>query len=223
MPRQLDATMTFDDLEDEVLFTEAAVKADPDAADLAPKVDGWLAQVAAARAAALDVRRLSVAADATRIVANARLDAACTRFGDSLLVSVGKDRTAAKWKTFFSETVSSFIRQALDKQVTTVKGWLSITGEPVLEQHRAELTKWATAAGAAIEATQGVAPKRGIVWQQREALSESLTRERDGLHDALAQRGREKGLARDWADLFFRVESRPSKRATVPPALTASA
>jgi len=39
-------------------------------------------------------------------------------------------------------------------------------------------------------------------------MARDLTRERDGLDDALSARARERGLPREWPDLFFRVQSR---------------
>jgi hypothetical protein len=50
MPRQLDAVMTRDDFEGEILFTRAALQADPDASDLSATTDGWLGRVDAVRA-----------------------------------------------------------------------------------------------------------------------------------------------------------------------------
>jgi hypothetical protein len=43
MPRQIPLTITFDDAKDEILFTTATLKADPDAKELLPMTDGWLA------------------------------------------------------------------------------------------------------------------------------------------------------------------------------------
>src|SRR5690349_5453945 len=129
--------------------------------------------------------------DAARAVANVRLDRACVGFGDSLLAAVKKDRTSARWKQFFRDlAVSQFIRQALDRQVSTVRGWLGASQDPVLEQHRAELERWSKVAEAALEQTRGSSAVRGEAWVAREELAEGLTRERDGLRDALAARAR---------------------------------
>lgn len=216
MARALDANTTFDDHEDEAMFTIAAIQADPDAADLLPMTTTWLPQITTARANALTMRQQAANADALRIVANGRLDAACVAFGDSLYAAVQKDRASARWKTFFSETVSSFVKQGLDRQVKMVKGWLGLT-DTALDAHRSALTKWSDAAADAQVKTAAVGSARGQVWQQREALGDALTRERDGLHAALGQRARDRNLPRDWPDLFFRVQ-RSSDRSEQAPA-----
>lgn len=218
MARLLDVNTTHDEHEEEATFTMAALEADPDAVDLLPMTSTWLAQIAASRANALSTRQQVAKADALRIVSNARLDAACTAFGDSLYTAVQKDRASARWKTFFSETVTAFVKQALDRQVKLVKGWLALT-DPTLDIHRAALSKWADAAADAQVKTAAAGSARGQMWQQREALAESLTRERDGLHAALGQRARERNLPRDWPDVFFRVQ-RSSQRPEPTPTST---
>jgi hypothetical protein len=77
MPAKIVATDTFDTIENEVLFTQAALKADEDAADLAPEVDPWFVLVDEARAKDRLFRASDMEATAGRSVANVRLDAAC--------------------------------------------------------------------------------------------------------------------------------------------------
>ncbi len=211
MPRQLNATSTFDDLEEEALFTIAAIQADPDAADLLPMTSTWLGLISTARASSLSMRQQAATADAQRIIANGRLDTVCVAFGDALFAAVGKDRASARWKTFFSEPVSSFVKQALDRQIKTVKGWLGLPSDAALEPHRPALQKWVDAAAQAQVKTAEVAGLRGLVWQQREALADALTRERDGLASALGERARERGLQRGWHELFFLVRRDASR------------
>ncbi len=207
MPRKIPVGITFDDAEDEILFTRAALRADPDAEDLLGLTDGWMAAVDGARQKERAAREALLNADARRTVANGRLDVACTAFGDDLWLAVGRDRTAARWRQFFAQSVSRFIRQALSRQVATVQSWLGAT-DPALSPHRTTLERWAQAAADALVATRGTALVRGESWQAREEMADELTRERDGLWMALASRARERGLPRDWPDLFFRVEAR---------------
>jgi hypothetical protein len=47
MPPKLDADLTFEALEDQVLFTIAAIEGDQDAADLLGMTAKWLAQISA--------------------------------------------------------------------------------------------------------------------------------------------------------------------------------
>lgn len=103
-----------------------------------------------------EAREAQSDADAARKVANTRLDRACERFADELLLAVDKDRTAARWVQFFHVPVSKFVRQALNKQVERVQGWLR-SKDPVLETHRKSLETWVGASDAALQQTAGVA------------------------------------------------------------------
>ena len=205
MPRLMEASATFDALEDEILFTRAALQADERAASLLESTTSWLSLLDDARAQDRTLREKVANATAARVVSNASLDAATTAFGDSLLLAVGKDRSTSRWTGFFKEPVSRFIQQGLSSQVSTVLSWLRSASDPVLETHRAELTKWATAAEAALEQTQDLTTLRTQNWQRREALALTLTQERDRLHAALQELARKNALARDWPDLFFLV------------------
>lgn len=205
MPKQIDADTTFDDIEDEILYTQAALKADEDAEDLLSHTDDWLGMVDDTRVQDREVRRADCDAEAARVVANGRLDGYCTSFGDELYLDCGKDRKSARWRLFFSLPVGRFIRQRFSKQVATVFGWFeAVPDDPLLASHREPLEKWAKRADKAIVATRAVGAKRGQNWVRREELAEDLTRERDALHEALAARARERKLPRSWPDLFFR-------------------
>src|SRR5262245_20978551 len=131
---------------------------------------------------------MSGSPDAARVVANDRLDNACVNFGDDLKSAVKKDLTAPRWLQFFNIAVSKFIRQRLANQVQTVRGWLR-SSDPVLDKHRTALDTWSKAADDALVQTRAVATVRGEAWIAREEMAEDLTRERDGLHDALSARG----------------------------------
>lgn len=220
MPRKISDEITFDDAENEIIFTRAALAADPDAHDLLSMTDDWMKIVDEARQIERKARIAVAEADAQRAVANGRLDQACTRFGDELFLAVDKDTKAARWTKFFSSAVSRFVRQALPKQVQAVKAWIETGSDPVLQKHKKDLTKWCGAASDALTKTRGTAVARGEAWEKREEMAESLTRERDGLHEALAAHARDKGLPRSWPDTFFRVERRggtAKEEETAPP------
>lgn len=210
MPRKIPDDITFDDAEHEVIFTRAALAADPDAEGFLSMTDGWMPIIDEVRTAERKARIAVAEADAQRTVANSRFDQACVRFGDELFIAVGKDKTSPRWTKFFPSAVSRFVRQALPKQVQSVKGWLEAGTDPVLQTHKPELSKWSTAADAALTKTRATAVARGDAWEKREEMADSLTRERDGLHEALAAHARDKGLPRTWPDTFFRVERRGS-------------
>jgi hypothetical protein len=207
MPRKIPPTITLDDAEDETLFTTSTIKADPDARELLPMTAAWLGLIDSARSRDRAARQAQVEADAARIIANDRLDRACVRFGDELYLDVSKDRSSARWLQFFAQSVSKFVRQRLSTQVERVRGWLQ-SSDAIVEAHRGPLDTWSRAAGDALVQTRAVAVARGEARIGREELAEDLTRERDGLHDALSAIARERKLPREWPDLFFRTQGR---------------
>ena len=110
------------------------------------------------------------------------------------------------------------MRQGLARQVATVRGWVEGAKDPVLDEHRDELRRWAEAADKALVDTRGAAAtRRGELWQRREELADTLTRERDSLRDALAELARDKRLPRDWPDVFFRASTRRRSRKDAEP------
>ena len=214
MPRKIRSDWSYDTIEDEILFTVASLAADPDSRDLLALTEGWLSRLDEARTKDRAARQEVTGADALRIVADSRLDRACTSFGDALLLAVDKDSRSPRFRQFFPLPVSSFIRGSLPKQVAKVRAWLG-SEDDALEPHRAELDRWSKAAAEALERTNALALVRGQARIAREQLAYDLTRERDGLHDALSARSRERGLARSWPDLFFRVRSKARPAAEV--------
>lgn len=210
MAAKIDHEMTFDDMEDEVVYTRAALRADPDARDLLPLTDGWMPAVESGRASAREARIAVATAAAERRIANVRLDTACTTFGNELKLEVNNNFDSARWKRFFSGIggmVSRFIRIPFAEQVSRVQGWLTHTGDALLERHREPLTTWSTAAAASIAATKATAQVRGDAAVEREELADLLTRGRDGLEAALVERANERGLPREWPKSFFRVRT----------------
>ena len=57
MAAQIDKAMTFDDMESKILYTRAAVEADPDARDLLAITDGWRSSMRRGRAGVIRGRR----------------------------------------------------------------------------------------------------------------------------------------------------------------------
>ncbi|AKF05034.1 hypothetical protein [Sandaracinus amylolyticus] len=216
MPRKLGSDESLDSLEDEILFTRAALEADEDAADLLTRSDDWLSLVDAARARDRSARIAEASASALRAVANGRLDDACADFGRRLALEA--PRSSARWTRFFDTAPSAWVARALSRQVASVKAWLTISGDALLDAHRAPLARWSDAAQAALDRTAASAQVRGAARVGREELALDLTRERDGLHAALVARAAERGLPRDWPARFFRIEDRRRRRADEDPA-----
>ena len=211
MVRQLSDDFSFDDLEDEILFTRAMLAADPNASDFRTTTDGWLPKVDAARALDREGRTSTMEASALRVVANAYLDGECRGTGRDLAHGLDNVRTSVRWTRIFPTTVNDFVSQPLADQASACVAWLT-TDEPVLAPRREALTRWSTAAQTAIATTQASAQVRGTAMLARETLAEEMTRARDGLARALSARAEERGLPRDYESRFFLQDRRRSKR-----------
>lgn len=207
MARKLTSSLPLDDLEDEILYTRAALKADTTAAALLSLTDSWLPLVDAHRATDRTFREKEADVDAARILANQYLDLACMSFGDGLLMDVNKDREAPRWRQFFADPPSRLVQKALSEQVEVVSGWLALSEgtDPVLDTYRTELTAQSSRASRALVDTRSLTVLRGTVQQERETLVERLTQGRDALRETLGQLAREKSLPRTWPDAFFKT------------------
>ena len=214
MARMITKEFTFDDMENEVRFSRASLKADPDAAMLHPRADSLLGWISAARDKDALARTAVQEASAFRFVANTRLDAACRSFGRDLAHSLSNDRSGARWHRFFRGTVDDFVSQPLADQAAACLAWLTID-EPVLAPHRETIERWAEAAKSALEQTEASGQVRGTAMVAKEQLAEDLTRARDGLAVALATLADEHGFGRNYPDGFF---IREKKRAKTPKA-----
>lgn len=202
MPRAITVDTSMADLKTEVIYTRAGLAADPDAADLVGHTDGWLAGAQALEAQMLENLIERTTMDAERSVANIRLDAGCIHFSDDLLHVVNKDRASVRWRRYFDEMPTRFVRRALAEQVKRVVGWLG-TQDSALEPHRAALTLWSGAAQKALDKEEASKQATAKLNLAREAHAKALTRARDALHRLLAERADERELPRDWADAFF--------------------
>ena len=223
MPSKLGPDTSFDQYEDQVIYTRSALRADPDAADLLSGTDGWFARIDAGRAADREARVAEGEASAARSVTNGRLDDLGRALGRELGAALSGDRQSARWRRLFGGPVDGFVSQPFAAQLSAMKGWLAIAGDAVLDGFRGELERWTTAADAAVSATANSAQVRGAGLVAREQLAEDMTRERDGLHARLVARANERGLARDWPARFFRVAHRrqgPREPAEPAPAST---
>ena len=203
MPRAISPEAPIDALEDEILYTGASLKADPEAQDVAPDFSTlWLQHLDELRKDERAVRAANLETNAQRAIANVRLDARCEHFGDTLLLEVGKDRNSPRWKGFFPVPVSSFVRQPFADQVQQMTGWLS-SSDPALATHLPELTRWLKASKLSLDQDSDLALTRSAHKQRREAFAAAFTEARDALHDQLSSLAREKKLGRLWADAFF--------------------
>jgi len=101
---------------DELEFTEAALSADEETAELAKplleQIELWEAIFKAERQS----RRAVTRAEAVVALRNVKLDAHTTKFGASVLAEASGDRKSPFFRRFFTVAPSAFVRQPLRKQ-----------------------------------------------------------------------------------------------------------
>jgi hypothetical protein len=197
---------------DFLVGVEAALLADSDAADFAPRVaellDGWESATKTLRAG----QRKEAAARAVAGVRDAELDDEVLDFGDDLLRAVGKDRSDSRFRHYFKRPPATFVRVERMSEATTVKSWVGnvkTEPEPEVAAHAEPL---GATAQASIDALDDVAKAAGDRAADRVRVWEAYTKKVDAacelLHADLVKRGQEKGRPKGWADRFFPVQSR---------------
>lgn len=207
-----------EDVLSDLLFTESALAADPDAADFAPvitpHIDGWEVVTRALRAAT----RIEIKTEALAALRDADLDDAVIRFSDDLLRAVGKSSDDPRFRRYFKQSPSRFIRNARLEEAATVKSWISsikVEPEPEVSRHAELLAKAAQASAEALEGTATAAGERASLrvrdWG---SYIRGVDATRDALYADLVKRGQEKKKPRDWAGRFFRTRGRTSKGST---------
>jgi len=216
MPRQIDPDETFESLRDETWFTGARLADEPLAADLFDRTDDWQARIDASERASRALDKDETQTEAARVGGNLVLDAACTDFGDDLLVAVSKDRASPRWRAFFRSSVSDFILQPLSTQAVAVRGWLTDSDDEVLIQHKPVLEVANVRVERAIAREATLALRRATFMQDREALAGFISAQRDVLHADLSTLARANKLPRAWADSFFRSSKGGKKRPVTP-------
>ena len=204
MPRKITERIPLDEIEEEVLFTQAVLAADPDSKDLSIDAEDWLDAVDEMREKERQLRREVAHVEAARMIADNRLNEACNRFGAELTFDTRNDRESPRFRQFFSIPASRLAKMSLSKRVVTVRAWLG-SEDVVLSKHREALETWVNQADQAVVETQRQSLKRKEMQIAREKLAMDLTRKRDSLAESLAERAREKDLDREWSKAFFRT------------------
>lgn len=217
MPRALDSDRP-DDVFEDLVSTEAALGADDDAKDFVPRVaglieGGWEIATRAMR----DSLRTEAAAKAIAAVRDAELDDDVLRFGDALLGAVGKDRLDGRFKRYFKQAPTRFVRIGRLTEATTVQSWvpsIKKEPEPAVAAFADPLAKEAQASLDALSAATTAAGERAStrarVW---DAFVTRADAERALLHADLVKRGQERGRPKGWPDRFFRTVSRSPAKA----------
>ncbi len=194
---------------DELWFTEAALHADPDAADLAPDfdaaIDRWESVAQRERAA----RRGIVRAEAVVSVRDAQLDGTTTRFAGVVLVEAANDRRSSFYRRFFSEAPSTFVTRNLRDQSEQTRDRivpeiLKLSENSLLRRFADPLAAQAKAALQALTSRTKARGENATVVSDVTDWKESVNRLRTTTYAELLKRSAERNLGREWPETFFR-------------------
>jgi hypothetical protein len=195
---------------DELEFTEAALAADPDAADLAPhfqaEIESWDGVFAVERAG----RRKVVRADAVVAVCNTTLDTTTTRFGGAVLLEAGQDRKSPLFRRFFKTSASVLVRTALRKQCEYTRNVILVELAKVdpkspLKSFAVEPENRAKAALDSLDARAKAKGERATSSHEVEEWKEGVNCLRTTTHGELVKRAATHGFGRAWPNTFFRT------------------
>lgn len=194
---------------DELEFTEAALHADPLAAELVPafeeEIAAWPDIFQRQRAA----RRSITRADALVAVLDGGLNRITIRFGGQALVEANQDRKSPAFRRYFPMSPSEFVRSALRKQCERTRDVIVPELEKLPEGStlRAFAAPLLAAAKSAIAALAARAKARGeaaTVGNDIVEWKEGINRLRTTTHAELIKIAAAQNLGRSWPEVFFR-------------------
>jgi hypothetical protein len=199
---------------DDLEYTEAALLASDDTADLAPsfseEIEAWAGTFQKERAARRDVTR----SEAVVSVKNVTLDVTTTRFGVGVLAEA-TDRKSSFFRRFFSVVPSEFVRRPLRKQAeTTLQVVVAEIGKLApdhpLRAFLAPLKTQAQAALDALDARTKAKGARSVSAHEVEEWKEGVNTLRLSTYAELLKRAADGAKGRPWADAFFRADAATS-------------
>ncbi len=195
----------------ELIFTEAALSADPFAATLAAAcsmlINGWFALLKKERESRHDVTR----AGAVVRVKNQMLDMIIRKFAGLVLVEANQDRESVFYRRFFPNSPSSIAKQAISKQVDFISNALVPEIDRLEEGHplkafRDTLLKAAEEATGTVEAKKRARGTRTSISRDVEEWKIEVNAFRMNALGELLKIASANGYPRTWADSFFRTE-----------------
>jgi hypothetical protein len=213
---------------DDLDYSEAALSADEEAAELASpfrdEIEAWDGVFKGERQS----RRSVIRSEAVVAVRNGQLDRYTLRFGASVLGEAGGDRKGTFFRRFFSVAPSQFVRQSLRKQCERTLHVMLVELEKLepkhpLRVHAAPLEGFAKAALAALDARSKVKAERGIAANDVDEWKEGVNALRLTTYAELLKIAAEKGYGRAWADAFFPSDAGGATEAPEPPPAPAPA
>lgn len=194
---------------DELEFTEAALTADPLAAELAGAFEEQIGEWADVFRRQRGARRAVVRADAQIAVLDGSLDRLTIRFGGQCLVEAGQDRKSVTFRRFFPTAPSEFIRGALRKQCERTRDVIVPEIEKLpegspLRAFAEPLLRGAKAGIAGLAARAKVHGEAASVATDVVEWKEGVNNLRTTTHAELVKLAVANTLGRSWPEVFFR-------------------
>lgn len=195
---------------DELEFTEAALHADPLAAELAEafetEIAAWPEIFQRQRAA----RRAITRAHALVAVLDGNLDRITVRFGGQALVEANQDRKSPAFRRFFPTAPSEFVRSALRKQCERTRDVIvpeleKLPADAPLRTFAAPLLSAAKSAIAALATRAKAQGEAATVSSDVIEWKEGINRLRITTHAELIKLAAAQNLGRTWPNVFFRT------------------
>lgn len=200
---------------EELVYTDARLKGDRHASDLAPQLAAPLAAVDEARRGQFAAWQAEILAQAQVDGVNDELDDAVVDFADTLLFTL-RDRTSPRYGRYFTRrSPHAVVRLGLASQVELVRSWpesLRTEPEEALRAFAPSLAALVEKADAALAGRDRAAAARAdhrvrVI----EPLVDQVNSARNTLYGALVQRAEERKLGRSWPESFFRLAARRSQ------------
>lgn len=190
-------------------YTDAALAANPETADLVATTGEAIASFDAIAKAERDARHAVDRADAVVTVCDQTLDEWTTQAGVIVFAAAGGDRSSPFFRRFFLVAPSSFVRFGLRKQCQQTLDALVPEMKKLDPSHPlaalAPSLEQASKAGLdALDKRGKAMSARGMVANDVREWKDGINRMRTRLHLELQRRAVEKGRGKDWADAFFR-------------------
>ena len=216
----LQDTLSLDTYWEELVFTEARLSGDEQASEFAPAFKDLIGRLGTVRDGQFVVWHEEVSAQAAVSAADDHLDDFIRALARTLLRVVNDEIKSPRYLRYFTVTPSSLVRLGLESEVARVRGWVDSLGsepEKELQDLGARLRVLVEQGDQVLERRRKAAAARSDHRVRAIApFIDEINRARLALYGSLTQKAAENHLARDWADRFFRHNTRPPKEEPQP-------
>lgn len=207
--RQLGLSRALTYFFEELWSPEAALAADPDAADLAPHFDAAVAEWDEVAQRERLARRALVRADAVVAVRNEHIDTETSRFAALLKFEAGSDTKGTFYKRFFTEAPSTFVARNLRDQCEQTRDRMvpEIRKQPATSlslPFADRLLEFAKNALASLTVRTRARGENATVASDVTDWKEGINRLRTTTYAELLERATEKKYGKDRVETFFR-------------------